>query len=102
MINAYFNQPLGALSPHVYAIAQDAFKDMRMENQSQSILVSGTYILPPSLSYYYPGPLPLRHISRIPPPAMLISFFFFFFPGESGAGIKRIDSRMHCFSLFFL
>lgn len=29
MIRAYFGQPLGALAPHVYAIAQDAFKDMR-------------------------------------------------------------------------
>lgn len=41
MINAYYNQPLGALAPHAYAIAQDAFKDMRMEGLSQSILVSG-------------------------------------------------------------
>eukprot|EP00026_Physarum_polycephalum_P000058 Phypoly_transcript_00058.p1 GENE.Phypoly_transcript_00058~~Phypoly_transcript_00058.p1 ORF type:complete len:2549 (-),score=561.62 Phypoly_transcript_00058:70-7716(-) len=41
MIRAYFGQPLGALAPHVYAIAQDAFKDMRIEGTSQSILVSG-------------------------------------------------------------
>eukprot|EP00026_Physarum_polycephalum_P000139 Phypoly_transcript_00139.p1 GENE.Phypoly_transcript_00139~~Phypoly_transcript_00139.p1 ORF type:complete len:2086 (+),score=546.87 Phypoly_transcript_00139:143-6400(+) len=41
MINAYYQKPIGALSPHVYAIAEDAFKDMRIEGASQSILVSG-------------------------------------------------------------
>ncbi|EGG24237.1 myosin-5b [Cavenderia fasciculata] len=41
MISAYYGKQLGALSPHVYAVAEDAFKDMRYDGTSQSILVSG-------------------------------------------------------------
>eukprot|EP01133_Synstelium_polycarpum_P013441 gene13441-15840_t len=41
MISAYYGKQLGALSPHVYAVAEDAFKDMRYDGASQSILVSG-------------------------------------------------------------
>eukprot|EP01132_Coremiostelium_polycephalum_P002883 gene2883-3584_t len=41
MISAYYGKQLGALSPHVYAVAEDAFKDMRYDGSSQSILVSG-------------------------------------------------------------
>ncbi|KYQ91225.1 myosin-5b [Tieghemostelium lacteum] len=41
MITAYYGKQLGTLSPHVYALAEDAFKDMRYDGTSQSILVSG-------------------------------------------------------------
>ncbi|GAM17155.1 hypothetical protein SAMD00019534_003300 [Acytostelium subglobosum LB1] len=41
MISAYYGKQLGALEPHVYAVAEDAFKDMRYDGSSQSILVSG-------------------------------------------------------------
>lgn len=35
----YKGRPLGELSPHVYAIADAAFKQMRKDSRSQSILV---------------------------------------------------------------
>jgi myosin-5 len=41
MMAAYCNVPLGKLSPHVYAIAEDAFRSMLRDERSQSILVSG-------------------------------------------------------------
>ncbi|KAL6053329.1 Unconventional myosin-XIX [Balamuthia mandrillaris] len=41
MIAQYCGQPLGKLAPHVYAIADNAFRSMRDDNMSQSILVSG-------------------------------------------------------------
>src|SRR5687767_11699962 len=41
MIEAYCGQPFGKLSPHVYAIAEDAFRSMMNNDESQSILVSG-------------------------------------------------------------
>ncbi|KAM9985090.1 hypothetical protein ACTFIY_009513 [Dictyostelium cf. discoideum] len=41
MISAYYGKQLGTLAPHVYAVAEDAFKDMRYDGTSQSILVSG-------------------------------------------------------------
>lgn len=40
MMEQYKGRPLGELSPHVYAIADAAFKQMRKDNKSQSILVS--------------------------------------------------------------
>ena len=40
MMEQYRGRPLGELSPHVYAIADAAFKQMRKDNKSQSILVS--------------------------------------------------------------
>lgn len=39
MMQQYKGRPLGELSPHVYAIADAAFKQMRKDNKSQSILV---------------------------------------------------------------
>ena len=39
MMEQYKGRPLGELSPHVYAIADAAFKQMRKDNKSQSILV---------------------------------------------------------------
>ena len=39
MMEQYKGRPLGELSPHVYAIADAAFKQMRKDNRSQSILV---------------------------------------------------------------
>jgi len=41
MIGAYYGKSLGMLSPHVYAVAEDSFRDMRIDGVSQSILVSG-------------------------------------------------------------
>ncbi|KAF2078544.1 hypothetical protein CYY_000168 [Polysphondylium violaceum] len=41
MISAYYGKSLGMLSPHVYAVAEDSFRDMRIDGVSQSILVSG-------------------------------------------------------------
>ncbi len=40
-IEAYRGQPLGKLSPHVFAIAEEAFRNMLNNNVCQSILVSG-------------------------------------------------------------
>ena len=39
MMEQYRGRPLGELSPHVYAIADAAYKQMRKDNKSQSILV---------------------------------------------------------------
>lgn len=39
MMQQYKGRPLGELSPHVYAIADAAFKQMRKDSRSQSILV---------------------------------------------------------------
>ncbi|KAK9809830.1 hypothetical protein WJX72_000004 [[Myrmecia] bisecta] len=41
MMEQYKGRVLGELSPHVYAIADAAFQQMRKEKRSQSILVSG-------------------------------------------------------------
>ncbi|KAL4445379.1 hypothetical protein ABPG77_011204 [Micractinium sp. CCAP 211/92] len=41
MMEQYRGLALGELSPHVYAIADEAFRLMRKERKSQSILVSG-------------------------------------------------------------
>jgi myosin-5 len=41
MMTQYRDVPLGDLSPHVYAVADAAFRQMRKERRSQSILVSG-------------------------------------------------------------
>ena len=43
MMEQYKGRPLGELSPHVYAIADAAFKQMRKDNKSQSILVRACY-----------------------------------------------------------
>lgn len=40
MMDQYRGAELGELSPHVYAIADSAFRQMRKENKGQSILVS--------------------------------------------------------------
>lgn len=40
MMEQYRGRDLGELSPHVYAIADSAYKQMRKEGKSQSILVS--------------------------------------------------------------
>ena len=39
MMDQYRGAELGELSPHVYAIADSAFRQMRKENKGQSILV---------------------------------------------------------------
>eukprot|EP01025_Chloroclados_australasicus_P055566 TRINITY_DN6759_c0_g1_i2.p1 TRINITY_DN6759_c0_g1~~TRINITY_DN6759_c0_g1_i2.p1 ORF type:complete len:1608 (-),score=236.01 TRINITY_DN6759_c0_g1_i2:671-5494(-) len=41
MMNQYKGKELGELSPHVYAIADEAYRLMRRDGTSQSILVSG-------------------------------------------------------------
>ncbi|KAK9836002.1 hypothetical protein WJX81_005192 [Elliptochloris bilobata] len=41
MMEQYHGRDLGELSPHVYAIADAAYRQMRKEMRSQSILVSG-------------------------------------------------------------
>lgn len=41
MMEQYRGADLGELSPHVYAIADSAYRQMRKETRSQSILVSG-------------------------------------------------------------
>lgn len=41
MIARYQNKSLGTLPPHVFAIADKAFRDMRVGKRSQSIVVSG-------------------------------------------------------------
>ncbi|GAB4821968.1 hypothetical protein N2152v2_009014 [Parachlorella kessleri] len=41
MMEQYLGRNLGELSPHVYAIADAAYRQMRREKKSQSILVSG-------------------------------------------------------------
>eukprot|EP00798_Chlamydomonas_sp_ICE-L_P027113 gene27113-2338_t len=41
MMDQYKGAELGELSPHVYAIAEASYRQMRTENKGQSILVSG-------------------------------------------------------------
>ena len=41
MMTTYYNTFLGAASPHVYAIAEQAYSSMLIEESSQSILISG-------------------------------------------------------------
>eukprot|EP00887_Chlorella_sp_A99_P006772 scaffold2.g6772.t1 len=41
MMEQYRECVLGDLSPHVYAVAEDAYRQMRRDGRSQSILVSG-------------------------------------------------------------
>jgi myosin-5 len=41
MMDQYRAAEFGELSPHVYAIAHEAYRQMRRENKGQSILVSG-------------------------------------------------------------
>lgn len=41
MIDAYCGQPLGKLAPHVYAMAEEAYRSMVTDSTNQSILVSG-------------------------------------------------------------
>jgi myosin-6 len=40
-VQRYKGQSLGVLPPHIFAIADKAYRDMRMLKQSQSIIVSG-------------------------------------------------------------
>ncbi len=40
MMEQYKGMALGELSPHVYAIADSAYKQMRKDSKSQSILVN--------------------------------------------------------------
>lgn len=40
-IKSYKGKSLGELPPHVFAIADKAFRDMKVFKQSQSIIVSG-------------------------------------------------------------
>jgi len=41
MMDSYVGYRLGKLSPHIYAIAEEAFRSMQTQGNSQSILVSG-------------------------------------------------------------
>lgn len=41
MIKKYAGKSLGALPPHIFAIADKAYREMRRSKQSQSIIVSG-------------------------------------------------------------
>ncbi len=40
-IKSYQGKSLGTLAPHVFAIADKSYRDMRAHKQSQSIIVSG-------------------------------------------------------------
>ena len=40
-IKAYMGKSLGTMPPHVFAIADKAFRDMKVLKTSQSIIVSG-------------------------------------------------------------
>jgi myosin-6 len=40
-IKAYDGKSLGTMPPHVFAIADKAFRDMKVMKQSQSVIVSG-------------------------------------------------------------
>ena len=54
MMDAYVGHPLGKLSPHVFAIAEEAFRSMQNHQTSQSILVSGeSGITNNTFCYYY-------------------------------------------------
>ncbi|XP_025081332.1 unconventional myosin-Va-like isoform X4 [Pomacea canaliculata] len=41
IIHAYSGQDMGAMDPHIYAVAEEAFKQMSRFEQNQSIIVSG-------------------------------------------------------------
>lgn len=43
MMEQYKGVELGELSPHVYAVADEAYRLMRKENKSQSVLVIHIY-----------------------------------------------------------
>lgn len=47
MMEQYRGLVLGELSPHVYAIADESYRQMRKEGRSQSILVRRCVALPP-------------------------------------------------------
>merc|ERR1711936_874828 len=40
-IKSYYGKSLGTMPPHVFAIADKAFRDMKVLKQSQSVIVSG-------------------------------------------------------------
>ncbi len=40
-IRSYLGKSLGTMPPHVFAIADKSYRDMRANRQSQSIIVSG-------------------------------------------------------------
>ena len=40
-IKSYYGKSLGTMPPHVFAIADKSYRDMRSNRQSQSIIVSG-------------------------------------------------------------
>ncbi len=40
-IQTYLGKSLGTMPPHVFAIADKSYRDMRANKQSQSIIVSG-------------------------------------------------------------
>ena len=44
-IKAYMGKSLGTMPPHVFAIADKAFRDMKVLKTSQSIIVSGELFL---------------------------------------------------------
>ena len=46
MMEQYRGRNLGELSPHVFAIADSAFRQMQKEKRSQSILVRGVCVRP--------------------------------------------------------
>ena len=46
MMEQYRGLVLGELSPHVYAIADESYRQMRKEGKSQSILVRGAGMSP--------------------------------------------------------
>ena len=57
MMDQYKGADLGELSPHVYAIADSAYRQMRKENKGQSILVcTGMHACCEMLVPYNPNP----------------------------------------------
>ncbi|XP_034735918.1 unconventional myosin-Va-like isoform X2 [Etheostoma cragini] len=41
IINAYSGQNMGDMDPHIFAVAEEAYKQMARDNRNQSIIVSG-------------------------------------------------------------
>ncbi|XP_078666638.1 unconventional myosin-Va-like isoform X8 [Branchiostoma floridae x Branchiostoma belcheri] len=41
MVMAYTGQDMGAMDPHIYAVAEEAFRQMQRDERNQSIIVSG-------------------------------------------------------------
>jgi len=83
VVKQYSQARIGDLPPHIFAIAEAAFYNMRTQNENQSVIISGACHCQQRPAAWAPTPGPRvadnvgRHCIFIRAPA---------YPGESGAG----------------